>query len=49
MIEFSFMIELPLMLIRQANQGIPICVTIGIFQIKVLSFNQMHAVNAMIY
>ena len=38
-----------LMLIRQANQKSVIFVTIGIFYIKALSFNQMSAMDAMIY
>ena len=38
-----------LMLIRQANQKSVIFVTIGIFYIKTLSFNQMSAMDAMIY
>ena len=38
-----------LMLIRQANQKSAIFVIIGIFQTKVLSFNQMFAIDVMIY
>ena len=38
-----------LVLIRQANQKNVMFVTIGTFDIKVLSFNQMSGMNAMIY
>ena len=47
MIELTFLKEL--MLIRQANQKSAIFVTIAIFQIEVLRFNQMSAMVAMIY
>ena len=46
MIELMFLKEL--MLIRQTNQKSAIFVTIGIFQIKGLSFNHVYAVDAMI-
>ena len=36
------------MLIRQANQNSAVFVTIGIFEIKDLSFNHMYAIDAMI-
>ena len=38
-----------MMLIRQKNEKSVIFVTIGIFQIKVLSFNQMSAIDVIIY
>ena len=41
MIELTFLKEL--MLVQQANQKSVIFATIGIFQIKALSFNQMSA------
>ena len=41
MIELAFLKEL--MLIQQANQKSVIFATIGIFQIKALSFNQISA------
>ena len=47
MIELTFLKEL--MLIRQGNQKKAIFVTIGIFQIKILNFNQLSAMDAMIY
>ena len=47
LIELTFLKEL--MLIRQANQKSAIFVTIAIFQIEVLRFNQMSAMVAMIY
>ena len=46
MIELTFLKEL--MLIRQANQTSVIFVTIGVFLIKHLNFNQMSAIDAMI-
>ena len=47
MIELNFLKES--MLIRQANQHNAIFVTVGIFQIKGLNFNQMYVINAMVY
>ena len=47
MIESTFLKKL--MLIRQANQKSAIFVTVGIFYIKTLNFNQMSAMDAMIY
>ena len=47
MIELAFLKEL--ILIRQANQKSAMFVTIGIFQIKALNFNQISALNIMIY
>ena len=47
MIEFMFLKAL--MLTRQANQKSVIFATIDIFYIKVLSFNQISAIDAMIY
>ena len=47
MIELMFLKEL--MLIKQANQKSGIFVTIGIFQVKALNFNQMSAMAVMIY
>ena len=38
-----------MMLIKQVHQKSAIFVTIGIFQIKGLSFKLMHAIDAMIY
>ena len=38
-----------LMLIKQANEKCAIFVTIGIFDIKALSFNIMSAMDVMIY
>ena len=38
-----------LMLIRQANQKSAIIVVVGNFYIKALCFNQMSAMDAMIY
>ena len=46
MIELMFLKEL--MLIRRTNQKSAIFVTIGISQIKGLSFNHVYAVDAMI-
>ena len=46
-IELTFLKEL--MLIRQANQKSVVFVAIAIFYIKYLSFNQMSAMDAMIY
>ena len=46
MIELTF---LKLMLIKQANQKSAIFVAIGIFWIKVLSFNQMSVIDVMVY
>ena len=45
-IELTFLKEL--MLIKQANQKIAIFVTIGIFEVKGLSFNRMFAMNVII-
>ena len=47
MIESTFLKEL--MLIKQADQKSAIFVTIGNFYIKDLSFNQMSAMDAIIY
>ena len=47
MIELTFPKEL--MLTKQVNQKSIIFVTIGIFKIKALNFNQMSAIDAMIY
>ena len=47
MTELTFLKEL--MLIRQANQKSKVLVTIGIVQIKIFSFNQMSAIDAIIY
>ena len=47
MIELMFLKEL--MSIRQASQKIAIFVTISIYQIKDLCFNQMPAMDVMIY
>ena len=47
MIELTFMKEL--LLIKQTNQNSVIFVTVDIFSIKVLNFNQMSAIDAMIY
>ena len=47
MIELTFLKEL--MLKRKANEKIAIFVTIDISEIKVLSFNQMWAIDVMIY
>ena len=47
MTELMFLNEL--MLLRQEYQKSVIFVTIGIFQIKGLSFNQMFAIGAMMY
>ena len=47
LIELTFLKEL--MFIKQANQRSVIFVTIGIFKIKALSFNQMSAEDVMIY
>ena len=47
MIEVTFLKEL--MLIKQANQKSAIFATIGIFHMKVFSFNQMSVMHAMIY
>ena len=38
-----------LMLIKQANQNGAIFVTISLFQVNALCFNQMSAIDAMIY
>ena len=46
-IELKFLKKL--MLTKQANQKSAIFVTIGVFYIKTLSFNQMSAMDAMIY
>ena len=45
--ELSFLKEL--MLIGEVNQKSTIFVTIGIFQIKALNFNQMSLIDVMIY
>ena len=37
------------MLLKQANQNSAIFVTVGIFYIKAFSFNQISAMDAMIY
>ena len=47
MIELMFLKEL--MLIRQVHQKNLIFVTIGIFQIKGLSFNRMSVMDIMMY
>ena len=47
MIELTFLNEL--MLMRQANQKNAILVTIHVFQIKDLNFNQMSTMDIMIY
>ena len=47
MMELTFLKEL--MLITQVHQKSVILATIGIFQIIVLSFNQMSAVGVIIY
>ena len=47
MIELTFLKEL--LLIKQTNQNSVIFVTVDIFSIKVLNFNQMSAIDAMIY
>ena len=47
LIELTFLKEL--MLIKQANQMSTIFVTIGIFKIKALNFNQVSAIDLMIY
>ena len=47
MIELTFLKEL--MLKRKANEKIAVFVTIDISEIKVLSFNQMWAIDVMIY
>ena len=47
LIELTFLKEL--MLIRQVHQNSVIFATIGIFYIKALTFNQMSAMDAMIY
>ena len=46
MIEMTFLKEV--MLIKKANQKIVRFVTVGIFQIKTLRFNQMSAMDVMI-
>ena len=46
-IELTFLKNL--MLTRQANKKSPIFITIGIFWINALSFNQMPAMDIMIY
>ena len=46
-IELTFLKEL--MLIKQVHQESVIFVTIGVFEIKILSFNQISAIDAMIY
>ena len=47
MIELTFLKEL--MVIRQVNQKSVIFVTIGIFEIKDLSFSHMYAIDVMIW
>ena len=47
MTELTFLKELKV--IRQANQKSAIFVTIGIFKINGLNFNQMSEIDAMIY
>ena len=47
MIELTFLKAL--MLIRRANQKTAIFVSTDIFSIKCLNFNQMSAMDAMIY
>ena len=47
MIELTFLKEL--LLIKQTNQNSVIFATVDIFSIKVLNFNQMSAIDAMIY
>ena len=47
MIEFTVFKNF--LLTKQMNQKSTIFLTIGIFHINCLSFNQMSAVNAMIY
>ena len=47
MIELTFLKDL--MLIRQVNQRSAIFVTTGIFKVKALNFNQMSAVDTIIY
>ena len=47
LIELKFLKEL--ILIKQANQKSAMFVTIDMFQINALSFNQMSAIDVMIY
>ena len=47
MIELTFLKEL--MLIKQVHQNRVMFVTIGIFKILVLSFNQVSVIDVMIY